>query len=76
MTARLTLVSPPAAAPLFRVRIVMPDGSRGSHCARYPGSCDAVLRALSLFPAARSISVIRLPDLQPSQHQCALGAPA
>jgi hypothetical protein len=40
-----------------RVSIRMRDGSRGVHEDWYPHACDALNRALDLFPDAQVISV-------------------
>lgn len=48
-----------AAAKLQRCNVVikMPDGSRGEHTGLYPHSCDAMDRALELFPDALVVCV-------------------
>lgn len=61
------VVPPPAAADqpmapgqvrvFCRVSIRMRDGSRGVHADWYPHACDALNRALDLFPDAQVISV-------------------
>ena len=43
------------------VTIKMPDGSCGEHTGIYPHSCDAVTRALDLFPEAGKVSVFAWP---------------
>lgn len=45
----------------YLVTIRMADGSRGRHRGLYRDGCSAVVRALELFPQARSISARRLP---------------
>ncbi len=45
------------SSPLkFRVRVYMPDGSRGTFVGIFRHSMEAVLQALSDFPEARCIS--------------------
>jgi hypothetical protein len=41
---------------MYRVTIVMPDGSRGEHRGRYPCAARAVLAALEIFPEAHRVS--------------------
>lgn len=52
---------PTPAAPVklvsCKVVIKMPDGSRGEHEGLYPHACDALDRALELFPEAKVIWV-------------------
>lgn len=60
--AALHLTGQPApAAPVklvsCKVVIKMPDGSRGEHEGLYPHACDALDRALELFPEAKVIWV-------------------
>lgn len=43
---------------MYRVTIMMPDGSRGVHRGRYPCGVDAVLAALALFPQARRVAAM------------------
>lgn len=56
--ARNASPMPPAQPMVFcRVSIRMRDGSRGAHEDWYPHACDAIDRALTLFPEAQVISV-------------------
>lgn len=73
MNAALTAGTPATVAPhlaavgeplvpshlrvFCRVSIRMRDGSRGVHADWYPHACDALNRALDLFPDAQVISV-------------------
>jgi len=42
----------------------MDDGSWGEHYGTYIGGCSAIVRALRLFPFARSVSAISLARLR------------
>lgn len=41
---------------IYLVTITMQDGSRGRHHGIYANGCDAIVRALDLFPSAARIS--------------------
>lgn len=43
----------------FFVKIVMPDGSTGSHHGMYTDGCNAIICALDHFPEAKRISAKR-----------------
>lgn len=51
--------APAAPVKLVSCKVVikMPDGSRGEHEGLYPHACDALDRALELFPEAKVIWV-------------------
>ncbi|QDL53124.1 hypothetical protein [Rhodoferax aquaticus] len=61
MLAAVETVRAPVFGPLLlvhcRVVIKMPDGSRGEHEGLYPNACDALERALELFPEAVVVCV-------------------
>ena len=42
----------------------MDDGSVGEHYGMYLGGCSAIVRALQLFPMARSVSAISMARLR------------
>lgn len=41
---------------IYLVTITMQDGSRGRHHGIYANGCDAIVRALDLFPGVARIS--------------------
>ena len=59
----------------YRIRITMDDGSFGEHYGIYRDSFSATVRALQLFPQARSVSAISLARLrQRARRPAARGA--
>lgn len=43
---------------IYRIKITMPDGSRGRHTALFADGFEAVLQTLADFPDARRVSAI------------------
>ena len=43
---------------IYRIKIVMPDGSKGRYTGLYRDGFEAVLQTLADFPEARSVSAV------------------